>query len=182
MAFPQNQYSISTRNQAQVRHGGATPAVLISGAVMYDRTRPKVLIVDHTRLLRQLVRDALLDRFPGLEIIEAGSVTEGYHYARDLRPGLALLEVRLPDGSGLELARRIRDELPEVSVCICTTYDYPEYRQAAAAAGAAHFISKQDSFWSDTEYLVRTELQLTGSDRDVLEDRVKTGMNSRDVA
>jgi len=156
--------------------------ILICGAVMYERTRPKVLIVDHTRLLRHVVKDALLDRFPGLEVIEAGSASEGYHYAKGLRPGLVLLELRLPDSSGLALARRIRDELPEVSVCVCANYDYPEYRRAAADAGAAHFIAKQGSFWSDTESLVRTELQLTGNDRDAPAEGVKTGTSSREVA
>ena len=138
---------------------------------MYARERRKVLIVDNTRLLRELVRDALLARFPGLEVIEAGNIIEGYQYARELRPGLVLLDFSLPDGKGLELARWIRDDLPEVSVCVCTTYNYPEYRQAAAESGAAHCISKQDRFWSDTENLVRTEFQFTA----VTERGWKTG-------
>jgi len=132
---------------------------------MYEGARGKVLIVEDTRLLRELVRDALVARFPGLEVIEARNVAQGYQYARELRPGLALLDIRLPDGNGLELGRRIRDELPEVSVCIWTTEDCPEYRQAAADAGAVRFISKQDSFWNDIEQLVRTEFRFSNSGR-----------------
>jgi DNA-binding NarL/FixJ family response regulator len=149
---------------------------------MYEGAGRKVLIVDDTRLLRELVRDALLALFPGLEIIEAGNAAQGYQYARDLRPGLALLDIRLPDGNGLELGRRIRDELPEVSVCIWTTEECPEYRQAAADAGAVRFISKRESFWSEIEQLVRVEFRFAGGDREVLEHRVKPGPESRDAA
>lgn len=131
---------------------------------MHAGVRGRVLIVDDARLLREFVGGVLRQRFPGLQVIEAGTVAEGYRYARELEPGLVLLEVRLPDGNGLTLARRIRHELPAVAVCICTSHDCREYRQAAAEAGAVHFISKQDRFWSDTENLVRTELQLTGGD------------------
>jgi DNA-binding NarL/FixJ family response regulator len=129
---------------------------------MYEDARRKLLIIDHKRLLRQLLKEALLSRFPGLEVVEAENVSGGYQYAKELRPELVLLEIELPDGNGLELARRFRDELPEVMVCICTIYDYPEYRQAAAEVGAAHFISKQDRFWSDTENLVKARFQFTG--------------------
>jgi DNA-binding NarL/FixJ family response regulator len=142
---------------------------------MYEGACGKVLIVDDTRLLRELVRDALLARFPGLEVIEAGNAAQGYQYARELRPGLALLDIGLPDGNGLELGRRIRDALPEVSVCIWTTEDCPEYRQAAADAGAVCFISKQDSFWGDIEQLVSTGFRFSNSDREVLDAGVTPG-------
>lgn len=122
---------------------------------MSGQARWQVLIVDDARLFRDLVRDGLCARFPSLDVIEAENVAEGYHRASQSRPGLVLLDVNLPDGNGLGLARRIREELPEVVVCICTGHDFPEYRQAAADCGAIGFISKQDSFWSDTERLVR---------------------------
>ncbi len=143
---------------------------------MSERARAKVLIVDDANIFRNLVRNALCTRFPGLDVIEARDVAEGYHHVNEYRPRLVLLDVSLPDGNGLHLARRIRDELPEVVVCICTSYDFPEYRQAATECGAAHFISKNgDTFWRDTENLVRTELRLAGSDWASLEDRGKAG-------
>lgn len=164
MAFPVIAPGYFVGSRAHARHGGATREALSSRAAMEEGVRRRVLIVDDMRLLRELVRDALRHRFPGLEVIEAGNVADGYRYARKWRPGLVLLDIRLPDGSGLELARQIHEELPEIVVCICTNHDSLEYRQAAAEAGATHFISKEDRFWSDTENLVRTELGFTDSD------------------
>ena len=115
----------------------------------------QVLIVDDARLFRYLLRDGLRSRFPAVEVMQAENLAEGYRNAKESHPKLVLLDISLPDGNGLELARRIRDEVPGVIVCICTIHDYPEYRQAAADSGAACFISKQGTCWSDTENLIR---------------------------
>jgi len=125
-----------------------------------EHAQVKVLIVEDARLLRELVRDALLARFPGLQVIEAESVAQGYQYASELRPELVLLDIGLPDGNGLHLARRLHTELPEISVCIWSNEACPEYRQAATDAGAVGFISKQDSFWSEVEQLVENPVPL----------------------
>ena len=114
----------------------------------------RVLIVDDATLLRHLIAESLRERFPDIEVIEAGGLSEGYRRAREYRPELAIVDVSMPDGNGLELVRWIRDELPGVVVCICTLHDEPEFRQAAAESGAACFIAKQRGLWSDTERLV----------------------------
>jgi DNA-binding NarL/FixJ family response regulator len=116
----------------------------------------RLLIVDDASLLRNLMAEGLRERFPEIEVIEAGGVSEGYRRARESRPGLAILDVSMPDGNGLELSRWIRDELPGMVVCICTLHDEPEFRQAAADSGAACFIAKQRGFWSDAERLVES--------------------------
>jgi DNA-binding NarL/FixJ family response regulator len=124
--------------------------------VVSEQARQQVLIVDDASLLRGLIGDGLRQRFPGIEVIEAQNVAEGYHYARQYRPRLVLLDVSMPEGNGLALARRIRDEPPGTLVCICTLQDEPEFRQAAADSGAVSFIAKQGEFWGDAESLVRT--------------------------
>jgi two-component system OmpR family response regulator len=83
---------------------------------MHGLAHQKVLIIDSKPLFRQLLKEVLCERFPGLEVIEAESISSGYRTAKESRPGLILLEISLPDGNGLELARRFRDELPEVTV------------------------------------------------------------------
>lgn len=123
---------------------------------MSGQALPPLLIVDDARLFRELVRDGLQARFADLEIIEADGVAHGYRQASQRRPRLVLLDVSMPDGNGLDLARRIRDELPEIAVCVCSLNDEPELRQAAADSGAVGYISKRGDFWSDTEDLVRT--------------------------
>lgn len=123
---------------------------------MYEHPRALVLLVDDAPLIRDLVMDGLRARFPGLAVIQAGNVAEGYDLVTRHRPGLVLLDLSMPDGNGLTLARRIRDELPGVTVCICTLHDEPELRQAGADSGAAGFIGKQGDFWGETAQVVRS--------------------------
>lgn len=123
---------------------------------MPEQARQQVLIVDDAILLRGLIAEGLRERYPQIEVIEAENVAEGYQRARQCRPRLAILDVSMPDGNGFTLARRIRDELPETVVCICTLHDEPEFRQAAADSGATCFIAKQGDLWSEADDLVRT--------------------------
>lgn len=123
---------------------------------MSGQSLQRVLIVDDATLLRHLIVEGLRRRFPGIEFIEAEGVAEGYRHARQYQPRLAILDVSMPDGNGLDLARRFRDELPETLVCICTLHDEPEFRQAAADSGAVSFIAKQGELMGDAASLVRT--------------------------
>jgi DNA-binding NarL/FixJ family response regulator len=123
---------------------------------MSEQGPRRVLIVDDATLLRHLIAEGLRRRFPEIEFIEAEGVAEGYHRARQYQPRLAILDVSMPDGNGLDLARRFRDELPGTLVCICTLHDEPEFRQAAAESGAVSFIAKQGGLMGEAESLVRT--------------------------
>jgi DNA-binding NarL/FixJ family response regulator len=114
----------------------------------------QVLVIDNSSMFRDLLCGHLRARFPGIELLEAANVAEGYFLLNEHRPALAFLDVSLPDGNGLQLARRARVAFPEVNLCICTGHDFPEYRKAAAESGAAFFISKHGPFWSEGERIV----------------------------
>lgn len=131
---------------------------------MFKQVPQRLLIVDDASLLRNLMAEGLRERFPDIEVIEAEGVLDGYRRARESRPGLAILDISMPDGNGLELSRWIRDELPGMVVCICTLHDEPEFRQAAADSGAACFIAKQRGFWSDAERLVASVFGVARAD------------------
>ena len=118
-----------------------------------------MLVVDDADLLRNLIAEGLRERFPDIQVIEAEGFAQGYQRARELHPRLAILDVSMPDGNGFELSRRIRAELPETVVCICTLHDEPEFRQAAADSGAAWFVAKQGDFWNDAECVVRAAFE-----------------------
>ena len=124
-----------------------------------------MLVVDDADLLRNLIAEGLRQRFPDIEVIEAEGFAHGYQRARELHPRLAILDVSMPDGNGFELTRRIRAELPETVVCICTLHDEPEFRQGAAESGAAWFIAKQGDFWNDAERVVRSAFEGVRDDR-----------------
>jgi DNA-binding NarL/FixJ family response regulator len=101
------------------------------------------LVVDDHEVVRQgLV--SLLGRREGFQVVgEAGSVAEATEGARRLRPDLIVMDVRLPDGSGIEACRDIRDELPETRVVILTSYPDEEAVLSAIIAGAAGYLLKQ---------------------------------------
>lgn len=127
--------------------------------------RGRMLVVDDAEQVRGLIAEGLRKRFPGIKVIEAEGFAQGYHRARECHPRLAILDVSMPGGNGFELTRRIRKELPETVVCICTLHDAPEFRQGAADSGAAWFIAKQGDFWNDAERVVRAAFEDVSDDR-----------------
>jgi two-component system response regulator DevR len=85
------------------------------------RTLRLLLVDDHEVVRQGLV--ALLDRRPGFQVVaEAGTVQESISQARLHRPDIVVMDVRLPDGSGVEACREIRAELPETRVIMLTSF------------------------------------------------------------
>ena len=103
----------------------------------------RLLIVDDHEVVRQgLV--SLLDRREGLQVVaEAGSVAEAIAQARKYVPDVVVMDVRLPDGSGIEACREIRAELPATRVVMLTSYPDEEAVLSAIVAGAAGYLLKQ---------------------------------------
>ncbi len=103
----------------------------------------RLLVVDDHEVVRQgLV--ALLDRRDGFEVVaQAGSVTESIDQARLHQPDIVVMDVRLPDGSGIEACREIRAELPATKVIMLTSYPDEEAVLSAIIAGAAGYLLKQ---------------------------------------
>jgi CheY-like chemotaxis protein len=115
----------------------------------------KVLIVDDNSIFRRLVKERLLSRFPSLAILEAKDGEEALKTVRTSRPDLIFMDIHLPDRNGLELTRLIKDLYANVEVVILTSYDQPEYRNAAFQHKADHYVSK-DSFMSLIDILFPT--------------------------
>lgn len=113
-----------------------------------DGGRPGALrlyLLDDHEMLRRGVRDMLVEA-GGFEIVgESWSALEALRVLPALRPDVALLDVRLPDGSGTDVCRHVRAQDPRIRVVILTTFDDAETRLAAATAGAEGFVSKRIS-------------------------------------
>ncbi len=103
----------------------------------------RLLVVDDHEVVRQgLV--ALLDRRPGFQVVaEAGTVEDSLIEARRHKPDLVIMDVRLPDGSGIEACRDIRAELPETRVVMLTSFPDDEAVFSAIVAGASGYLLKQ---------------------------------------
>jgi two-component system response regulator DevR len=103
----------------------------------------RLVVVDDHEVVRQgLV--ALLDRRDTFQVVgEAGTVEEAMTVVRRMKPDLVIMDVRLPDGSGIEACRDIRSEMPEVRIVILTSYPDEEAVLSAIIAGASGYLLKQ---------------------------------------
>ena len=103
----------------------------------------RLLVVDDHEVVRQgLV--ALLDRRTGFHVVgEAGTVAEAIAEAARLEPDIVVMDVRLPDGSGVEACREIRAERPATKVIMLTSYPDEEAVLSAIVAGASGYLLKQ---------------------------------------
>jgi len=103
----------------------------------------RLLVVDDHEVVRQgLV--SMLDRRPNFQVAaEAGTAAESIEMARRFKPDLVVMDVRLPDGSGIEACREIRAELPDTKVVILTSYPDEEAVFSAIIAGASGYLLKQ---------------------------------------
>lgn len=103
----------------------------------------RIMVVDDHEVVRQgLV--ALLDRREGLEVVaQAGTVAEALAEAARFAPDLVVMDVRLPDGSGIEACREIRAARPETRVIMLTSYPDEEAVLSAIIAGASGYLLKQ---------------------------------------
>ncbi len=101
----------------------------------------RVLLVDDHKLVRQGTRLYLESQ--GIEVVaEATNGHEAVAMARDLMPDVVIMDIRLPELSGVEATRRIRQEQPDVLVLALSAYDDPAYVQALYQAGANGYILK----------------------------------------
>src|SRR5205814_6191978 len=103
----------------------------------------RLLIVDDHEVVRQgLV--ALLDRRPGFQVVaEAGNVAEAIDQAARHEPDIVVMDVRLPDGSGIEACREIRARRPATRVIMLTSFPDEEAVLSAIVAGASGYLLKQ---------------------------------------
>jgi DNA-binding NarL/FixJ family response regulator len=102
---------------------------------------PRVLIADDQALVRTGFRLILTAR--GIEVAgEAADGAEAVAAARELRPDVVLMDIRMPRMDGLEATRRILAELPGCRVLMLTTFDLDRYVYAALSIGASGFLLK----------------------------------------
>lgn len=102
----------------------------------------RVFLVDDHEIVRRGIAE-LVDAQRDLEVVgEAESVRQALGRIAATRPDVAVLDVRLPDGNGIDLCREIRSRHPEVACLMLTAYDNDEAVRSAVLAGAAGYVVK----------------------------------------
>lgn len=109
---------------------------------MKNRKIPVLLVDDH-EVVRVGLR-SLLSREPGIEVVgEAGSAADAVAQADRLRPRVVIMDVRLPDRSGVEACREIRSADREIQIIMLTSYADDEAVFSSVMAGASGYLLKQ---------------------------------------
>ncbi|MGW3076591.1 MULTISPECIES: response regulator [unclassified Kitasatospora] len=115
----------------------------------------KVFLLDDHEVVRRGVHD-LLDAEPGFTVVgEASTMTQALTRVPALRPDVAILDMRLPDGDGVTVCRELRSRMPELACLILTSFDDEEALLDSIMAGAAGYVLKQIS-GTDLVSAVRT--------------------------
>ncbi len=101
----------------------------------------RVVLAEDHKIVRQGTR--LYLESMGVEVVgEATNGREAIELARELRPDVVIMDIHLPELTGIEATRRIRHECSDVRVLVLTAYDEPAYVRALLDAGADGFILK----------------------------------------
>jgi two-component system response regulator DevR len=103
----------------------------------------RVMLVDDHEVVREGLK-ALLNRREGMAVVgEAGTVAQSIEVAASVKPDIVVMDLRLPDGSGIEACREIRSELPGTKVIMLTSYADEEAVMSSILGGASAYLLKQ---------------------------------------
>lgn len=112
---------------------------------MTETAKVRVFLLDDHEVVRRGLKD-LLESDGSIEVVgEAATVAQALARIPAVRPDVAVLDARLPDGSGIEVCRQVRSSDPSIRAIILTSYDDDDALFAAIMAGAAGYILKQVS-------------------------------------
>ena len=117
--------------------------------------RTKVFIVEDSAS----IRERLIGLLAGMEEVsvvgEAATPQSAVEGILRTRPNLAVLDIHLTGGSGIEVLRKVHPEAPEVDFVVLTNHPSPQYRRACMESGASHFLDKTTEFFKVGEIIAR---------------------------
>ena len=106
-------------------------------------TTLSVVVVDDQVPFRLAAR-AVLGRSKDFKLVgEAGSGLEAVALVQEVRPDLVLMDINMPEMNGIEATRRIKAELPDTVVILCSTYDVSDLPPDASTSGAKAYVNKE---------------------------------------
>jgi len=115
----------------------------------------RVYVVDDSPLVRERLV-SLLSEVDGVDVVgSADNAEEGIAGISITGPDVAILDIRMPSGSGISVLEEIKKRDDSPTVIMLTNYPYPQYRKKCMDAGADYFFDKSSEFYKVTEVLSR---------------------------
>jgi DNA-binding NarL/FixJ family response regulator len=106
----------------------------------------QVLIVDDSEQIRKRLVEMLSESTQICIVGQTGNGEDALKMLRRLKPDTAIVDIRLPGSSGIELLKEIKALYPETTVIMLTNFDSPQYRSQCRRLGADHFLNKTLEF------------------------------------
>ena len=118
-----------------------TPRQLAKGA-----QASRVFLVEDSTIIRERLLQ-LLGGLDGVEVVgDADNAVDATTRLMAARPDVVVLDIKLKDGSGIDVLKRVKQSLPSVTVIMLTNYATSEYRRKCLEAGAEYFLDKTNEF------------------------------------
>ena len=124
----------------------------------------RILIVEDHQDFRESLKEVLAARLSDASIDEAAEGNEVLLKVEARAPHLIFMDINMPGENGLELTRQIKQGYPHIVIVILTSYDLPEYREAAYRYGANYFLAKGSTNGQKLVGLVESILSDLGFD------------------
>jgi YesN/AraC family two-component response regulator len=133
----------------------SSPAVVPVGTASTKTHKPQTfLIVDDSAVIRRRLV-SMLSEIPGVQLAgEASGAVEGAELIRSEQPDVVILDIRMPDRSGIGLLEDIKHDPERPTIIILTNYPYAAYQKRCMELGASHFFDKTTEF-TELETVVR---------------------------
>jgi DNA-binding NarL/FixJ family response regulator len=113
----------------------------------------RVLLVEDSQLVRERLAQ-LVSELPGFAVVgHADAEAAAIDHVERLRPDVLVLDIRLREGSGIEVLKYTKEHSPATQVIVLTNYAEPQYRRLCLDHGARHFLDKSGDFGQVREAL-----------------------------
>jgi DNA-binding NarL/FixJ family response regulator len=107
---------------------------------------------------------ALLETVPGVKVVgRAQGATSGVDRIVDLRPGAAIVDIRLPDGTGFDVLAQVKQKAPQVAIVLMTAFTDSEYAERSRKLGADFFFHKSTGLRDMLEAVRKLAIRHNGS-------------------